>query len=124
MRPRFAASLCLSLVFTITLMVGVVSWQVRAGEIPRARVHADPQFPGIDDASQASGPAVTPATPDRPRVEIDDFDFDEEKEDESFWSFSHLDCLIFMHCDPPTRSLSGPRPGHSPPRMPAVSLRC
>ena len=124
MRPRIRTNCWLCIVSSIALVVSGLSSPIRPPRHPTP-APTPTSSPGISPSSPpGSGPAITSATPDRTSVDADRSDFDEEDEDESFWSFSHLVCPTFIPSDSPPKLLSGPRPGNSPPRTAAVPLRC
>jgi hypothetical protein len=124
MRPPIGTNCWLRMVSSIALVVVIFSASIRTPQPPGPRVHHDVLCRNFPLVSDGSGPAFTSATSDPTSVDPDHPDCQEEDDDESFWSFSHLACFISIPPDLPSKLLSGPRPGTSPLRTAAVPQRC
>jgi hypothetical protein len=114
----------LCIVCSIVLLASVLSSPIRTPRTPNPRVYPNFLFRDFALVSDVHGPALGSTMPRRASIDAADSDFDEEDEDESFWSFVHLVEPIFLPPDSPSKHLSIPGPGDPPPRTAASPLRC
>ncbi len=124
MRLPIRTTCWLCIVSSLALVVSGLTSPIRTPQTPNAQVYANLPSRSFALVSDGSSLAVTPAAPNRASVDADDSEFDEEEECESSCLFSRLVCPAFIPSDPPTKPLSRPCPGSSPPRTAAVPLRC
>lgn len=125
MRPLIRMSYWVCIVSSLALAASVLSSPIRKPRTSHARVCPNLLSRSFALVSLGPGLVLTSATPDRMSTDADHSDFEEEDEDKSSWSFSHLICSAFIPADSPTKLLSDPRPCHAPARTAAaLPLRC
>jgi len=113
-----------SIVSSIALVAIVLSSSNSASHAQNTRLNSASLFRNFAVVSHGYGPGFTSATPRRASDYSHGFGFEEEDEDESFWSFYHLVCPTSALSASPPKLLADSRPGNAPPRTAVVPLRC
>src|SRR4051812_40055070 len=91
-RTRIRTSCWFRIISSITLVVVILSSPTRTPQPPNQRIYLNFLYRDLAIVPKDSGLAFMSATPQRASVDTDNPIFEEEVEDESFWSFSQLVC--------------------------------
>jgi len=124
MRPPTRTICWLRTTSSIILAVTVLLSPIRTPQTPTTRIYPDDLYQNFSLDFHRSGLPLTLASPKQTSVDSDYPDFEEEDEDELFWSFSHLAYFTPIPLNPTPNPLSGLLPGNSPPRTAAGPLLC